>query len=137
MISYDNFWETMKKRGVTKYSLIYHYGISSNTLRRMSHGESITTSTVNELCLILHCKPQDILSFEITEEEKAFTEQREAAVSMKKKKRTQNENSKFFFNCYLYVTDDVPQLSNILVLLACEVDHLPLVTYIVFRLEDL
>ena len=88
MISYDNFWETMKKRGVTKYSLIYHYGISSNTLRRMSHGESITTSTVNKLCLILHCKPQDILSFEITEEEKAFTEQREAAVSMKKKKRT-------------------------------------------------
>ena len=137
MISYDNFWNTMKKRGITKYSLIYHYGISSNTLRRMSHGESITTSTVNELCLILHCKPQDILSFEITEEEKAFTEQREAAVSMKKKKRTQNENSKFFFNCYLYVTDDVPQLSNILVLLACEVDHLPLVTYIVFRLEDL
>lgn len=91
MISYDNFWETMKKRGVTKYSLIYHYGISSNTLRRMSHGESITTSTINELCLILHCKPQDILSFEITEEEKAFTEQRETEVSMKKKKRTQNE----------------------------------------------
>lgn len=88
MISYDNFWETMKKRGVTKYSLIYHYGISSNTLRRMSHGESITTSTVNELCLILHCEPQDILSFEITDEEKAFTEQREAEISMKKKKRT-------------------------------------------------
>lgn len=88
MISYDSFWETMKKRGVTKYSLIYHYGISSNTLRRMSHRESITTSTINELCLILHCEPQDILSFEITEEEKAFTEQRETEVSMKKKKRT-------------------------------------------------
>ncbi len=85
MISYDNFWETMKKMGVTKYSLIYHYGISSNTLRRMSHGESIT---VNELCLILHCEPQDILSFEITEEEKAFTEQREKEISLKKKKRT-------------------------------------------------
>ena len=54
MISYDNFWKTMKKRGVTKYSLIYHYGISSNTLRRMSHGESITTSTINELCLIVN-----------------------------------------------------------------------------------
>lgn len=88
MISYGNCWNTMEKRGVTKYSLIYHYGISSNTLRRMSHGESITTSTINELCLILHCEPQDILSFELTEEEKAFNEKREAEVAMKKKKRT-------------------------------------------------
>lgn len=88
MISYDNFWKTMEKRGITKYSLIYHYGISSNTLRRMSHGEPLTTTTINDLCLILHCKPQDILSFEVTEEEKSFTEQRETEVSMKKKKRT-------------------------------------------------
>lgn len=88
MINYDNFWETMEKRGITKYALIYHYGMSSNTLRRMSHGEPITTSTINELCLILHCKPQDILSFEPTEEEKAFQKQREAEIAKKKKKNT-------------------------------------------------
>lgn len=85
MINYDSCWETMEKRGITKYSLIYHYGISSNTLRRMSHGEPITTSTINELCLILHCKPQDILSFEPTEEEKAFQKQRETEITKKKK----------------------------------------------------
>ena len=85
MISYDNCWETMEKRGITKYSLIYHYGLSSNTLRRMAHGEPITTSTINELCLILHCKPEDILSFEVTEEEKAFQKQRETEVAKKKK----------------------------------------------------
>lgn len=85
MINYDNFWETMAKKGITKYALIYHYGISSNTLRRMSHGESITTSTINELCLILHCKPQDILSFEITEDEKEFQKQRELEIAKKKK----------------------------------------------------
>lgn len=88
MISYDNFWKTMKERGITKYSLIYHYGISSNTLRRMAHGESITTSTINDLCMILHCEPQDILSYELTEEEKIFNKNREAEVSMKKRKRT-------------------------------------------------
>lgn len=88
MISYDNCWETMGKRGITKYALIYHYGMSSNTLRRMSHGEPITTSTINELCLILHCEPQDILSFELTEEEQSFNKQREAKISTKKKKRT-------------------------------------------------
>lgn len=86
MIKYDNCWETMAQKGITKYSLIYHYGISSNTLRRMSHGEPITTSTVNELCLILHCTPKDILSFEVTDEEKTFLEQREKEISGKKKK---------------------------------------------------
>ncbi|MDE6568684.1 MAG: helix-turn-helix transcriptional regulator [Lachnospiraceae bacterium] len=86
MISYENCWETMARKGITKYALIYHYGISSNTLRRMSHGESITTSTINELCLILHCGPQDILSFEVTAEEEAFLCQREAEIARKKKK---------------------------------------------------
>lgn len=86
MINYNNCWETMAKKGVTKYSLIYHYGISSNTLRRMSHGEPITTATINELCLILHCMPQDILSFEATEKEKAFQAKREQEIAEKKKK---------------------------------------------------
>ena len=85
MINYDNMWETMAKRGITRYSLIYHYGLSSNTLRRMSHGAPITTATINELCMILHCEPQDILSFELTEEEKKFQEQREAEITKKKK----------------------------------------------------
>lgn len=86
MINYKNCWETMSQRGITKYALIYHYGISSNTLRRMSKSEPITTSTINELCLILHCEPQDILSFELTEEEKAFQEQREQEIASKRKK---------------------------------------------------
>lgn len=85
MISYENCWKTMEKRGITKYSLIYHYGISSNTLRRMSHNEPINTTTLNDLCLILHCKPQDILSFMVTEEEKAFQAQREQEIAKKKR----------------------------------------------------
>ncbi len=88
MINYNNCWKTMKERGITKYALIYHYGMSSNTLRRMAHGESITTSTINDLCLILHCEPQDILSFEVTEEEQVFTKQREIEIAEKKTKRT-------------------------------------------------
>lgn len=86
MINYDNCWETMSKRGITKYSLIYHYGMSSNTLRRMAHGDPITTSTINELCLILHCEPQDILSFEVSEEENLFQKQRELEITKMKKR---------------------------------------------------
>lgn len=86
MINYENCWKTMSERGITKYSLIYHYNLSSNTLRRMSKGEPITTSTINELCLILHCRPEDILSFKLTTEEEAYQKQRELEIAEKKKK---------------------------------------------------
>jgi len=86
MINYDKCWETMSKKGITKYSLIYHYGLSSNTLRRMAHGEPVTTSTINDLCLILHCEPQDILSFEVTEEERGMQKQREKKIAEKRKR---------------------------------------------------
>ena len=69
MISYEPLWATMEKRGITKYQLIYHWGISSNTLRRMGHGEPISSNTLNELCLILQCRVEDILRFTATEEE--------------------------------------------------------------------
>lgn len=88
MISYAKCWETMARKNISKYALIYHYNISSNLLRRMAHNEPITTSTLNELCLILHCEPHDILSFELTDEEKAFQEKREKEIAAKRK-RTQ------------------------------------------------
>ncbi|MCX4297562.1 MAG: helix-turn-helix transcriptional regulator [Lachnospiraceae bacterium] len=80
MISYQPLWSTMKERGITKYQLIYHWGISSNTLRRMGHGEPISSSTLNELCLILNCRVQDILQFSATEEEMASVSQRKEEI---------------------------------------------------------
>lgn len=69
LINYEPFWSTLEKKKLTKYQLIYYWGISSNTLRRMSHSEPINTTTLNELCLILNCKVQDIVKFEPTDEE--------------------------------------------------------------------
>lgn len=86
MISYQPLWSTMKERGITKYQLIYHWGISSNTLRRMGHGEPISSSTLNELCLILNCRVQDILQFSATEEEMASVSERKEEISNFRKK---------------------------------------------------
>lgn len=69
MISYEPMWSTLKEKGITKYQLIYHWGISSNTLRRMSHNQPISSTTLNELCLILGCDVQDIISFSPTDSE--------------------------------------------------------------------
>ncbi len=88
MISYEPLWATMKERGITKYQLIYHWGISSNTLRRMGHGEPITSNTLNELCLILDCRVEDILQFTTTEEEiSAINERKEEIINFQRKKR--------------------------------------------------
>ncbi|MBO5302955.1 MAG: helix-turn-helix domain-containing protein [Lachnospiraceae bacterium] len=89
MISYEPFWTTLQTKNITKYQLIYHWGLSSNTLRRMSHGEPISTTTLNELCLILNCNASDILQFQATDEElQDITIRREEIMSRKKRRKS-------------------------------------------------
>ena len=87
MISYEPFWNTLQKKNITKYQLIYHWGISSNTLRRMSHNEAISTTTLNELCLILDCKVQDVIQFDALEEELDSVNQRKEEISSFRRKK--------------------------------------------------
>ncbi len=63
MITYDNLWIVMKEKGVSTYALIHKYGISSNQINRLKHGEDIKLSTLNTLCVILNCEPSDIISY--------------------------------------------------------------------------
>lgn len=88
MISYKPFWSTLEKKKITQYQLIYHWHISSNTFRRMKHGEPINTTTLNLLCLILNCRVQDIIRFEATEEEAAAIKQQREEI---KNRRTKNK----------------------------------------------
>ncbi len=63
MISYRPFYNTLYKKGVTEYALIYKFGIPSNTIHRMKHGKPITTTTLDTLCGILECRVEDILEY--------------------------------------------------------------------------
>lgn len=63
MISYEPFWKTLNKKGVTTYALINKYGISSATIDRMKKGGGITTAQIDDLCRILDCTPQDIIEY--------------------------------------------------------------------------
>lgn len=63
MISYQPFYDTLLKKGVTEYALIYKFGLPANTVHRMKHGKPITTTTLNVLCEILECKVEDILEY--------------------------------------------------------------------------
>ena len=63
MISYAPFYETLFKKGLTEYNLIYRQGFSANTIHRMKHGEAITTKTIDELCSILDCEVSEVLEY--------------------------------------------------------------------------
>ena len=63
MISYRPFYETLFKRGITEYHLIFKQGVSANTLHRMKHGEAISTKTLNVLCEILQCRVDEIIEY--------------------------------------------------------------------------
>lgn len=63
MISYRPLWETMKKKGVTTYTLIYKMGFSAYTVTNLRRGKSITMNTLEKLCSALDCAPNDVVEF--------------------------------------------------------------------------
>ena len=63
MITFDKLWITMKKKGISQYSLIHDYHISTGQLDRLRKNANVNTFTLNELCKILDCKLQDIAEY--------------------------------------------------------------------------
>lgn len=63
MISYKPFWDILKEKNISTYWLIKHKNISSSTIDRLRTGKPITTTTINDLCLVLNCNVQDIIIF--------------------------------------------------------------------------
>lgn len=69
MISYRPFYETLLKKDITEYHLIFKEGISANTLHRMKKGLPITTKPLDTLCFVLDCEVQDIIVHDKNAEE--------------------------------------------------------------------
>lgn len=63
MITYDKLWETMKKNGVTQYSLIKNYHVSPAQITRLKRNESVSTHTIHMFCKILKCNVEDIMQY--------------------------------------------------------------------------
>ena len=67
MVSYEPLWKTMEKKGITTYTLIQKYKIQSKTIYNLKHEKNITTATIENLCNILDCTPNDILKLDDTD----------------------------------------------------------------------
>lgn len=63
MVSYEPLWRTMKEKNVSTYALIEKYNIQSKTIYNLKHNKNITTATLERLCTILECTPNEILTF--------------------------------------------------------------------------
>lgn len=61
MIRYDPLWATMKRKGITTYTLIKKYSFSRGTLDSLKQNRNISTATLNDLCNILSCRVEDVL----------------------------------------------------------------------------
>lgn len=64
MIVYDPLWETMKRAGVTTYTLREKYRISGSTVQRLKKNMSVSTNTLDDLCGFLDCELSDIARFD-------------------------------------------------------------------------
>ncbi|MBR3293503.1 MAG: helix-turn-helix domain-containing protein [Oscillospiraceae bacterium] len=61
MVSYAPLWKTMQRRGATSYTLQVKGQISSSTIRRLKAGESVSSNTLDALCILLDCEISDVI----------------------------------------------------------------------------
>lgn len=62
MIDYSPLWATMERKGITQYRLL-KLGLDRKTLDSLKKNKNITLLTVEKLCSLLECTPNDIVVF--------------------------------------------------------------------------
>lgn len=84
MYNYDLLWQKMKERGITTYSLVHHYHISSHTMSNIRHNRNTTMDTLHKLCQILECQVSDVVGITFDEDVEAY---RKKGKKKRRKKR--------------------------------------------------
>ena len=60
-ISYHGAFEKMKEAGITTYRIRKENILSQSTLQKLREGKPVTTETIEKLCLLMDCTPNDIM----------------------------------------------------------------------------
>ena len=60
IFSYGPLWETMKQKHISQYHLLQS-GIDNKTLDSLKKNKNITMVTLERLCNILDCTPNDVV----------------------------------------------------------------------------
>lgn len=62
MIDYSPMWATMRDKNISQYQLLKN-GLDNKTLDSIKKNRNITLLTLEKLCTILECTPNDIIRF--------------------------------------------------------------------------
>lgn len=62
VLDYSPMWHTMEQKGISQYSLL-KAGIDNKTLDSLKKGKNITLLTLEKICAILDCTPNDVIRF--------------------------------------------------------------------------
>ena len=60
---YDFIYNNLKKRGYTLDVLRTEKILSQSTLQCLRHDQPVSTNTINILCALLDCQPQDFIHY--------------------------------------------------------------------------
>ena len=63
MLDYSPLWRTMEEKGISQYRLI-KAGIDNKTLDALKKGYNITLLTLEKICGILDCTPNEVVQFQ-------------------------------------------------------------------------
>lgn len=66
MVNYNNLWNIMKSKNVTKTQLRLTANLSSSTFAKLSKNQNVALDVLVRICKVLECKLSDIC--DITEE---------------------------------------------------------------------
>ena len=62
MLDYSPMWKTMERKGISQYSLL-KAGIDNKTLKKKKKGKNITLLTLEKVCAVLDCTPNEVVQF--------------------------------------------------------------------------
>ncbi len=62
ILDYSPLWETMKRNNITQYQLL-RSGIDNKTLDSIKKNKNITMLTLEKICAIVGCTPNDVVVF--------------------------------------------------------------------------
>ena len=62
LLDYSILWKTMEEKGISQYRLLKS-GIDNKTLDALKKNKNITMLTLEKLCNIIGCTPNDIVRF--------------------------------------------------------------------------
>ena len=71
MITYEKLFTILEERRISQNEAIKRGIVNNRSLNALKHNKNVNISTIDNICNLLDCQPQDILTFtkdEIKEE---------------------------------------------------------------------